>query len=72
MDAMPGAQPKLPPNPAWIVGTNPAPPREPAVAVADPADAPLRSSTSERGRVSVDPMRTTDRYRLVMPYAEAL
>lgn len=34
--------------------------------------AAVNAAADARNRISFDPMRTTDRYRLVMPYADRL
>jgi hypothetical protein len=68
MDARTGAQRQSPSKPAWIVGGKSSSAAEQAVAVVDPVAA--REPGPDAERVSLDPMRATDRYRLVMPYAE--
>lgn len=70
MDARTGVQRQQPSKPVWIVSGEAARPRESAIAVADQAGAKGTQGGAGDGRLSVDPMRATDRYRLVMPYSE--
>ena len=69
MDARTGAQRQQASKPSWI-STGNAPRLGEAVAVVDPVTVAKREALDATERLSVDPMRATDRYRLVMPYAE--
>ena len=69
MDARTGVQRQQPSKTAWKVTSTPGRVDDRAVAVADPAAARPRNRDGD-DRISVDPLRATDRYRLVMPYAE--
>ena len=74
MDARTGVQPQQPSKSAWNGAAAAVPPHGRATAVAEP-DLPTGGGTRETSgseRVSVYPMRATDRYRLVMPYAEGV
>lgn len=84
MDARTGVQPQQPSKSAWNGAAVGVPPQGRAAAVAEP-DAPARgvgsarsreandgTASGSRERMSVDPMRATDRYRLVMPYSEGV
>lgn len=70
MDARTGVQRQLPSKPVWIVSGEAARSTGKAIAVADQAGTNEASTGTGDGRLSVDPLRSTDRYRLVMPYAE--
>jgi len=73
MDARTGVERQVPAMPAWIVNGKAQSPMGGAVAVDEPAAAwpiPQAAAQSQASRLSVDPMRATDRYRLVMPYVE--
>ena len=69
MDARTGVQRQPPSRPVWIAaGERRAPSGGPAP-VADQDSGGLQASACDARR-SEDPLRATDRYRLVMPYAE--
>jgi hypothetical protein len=69
MDARTGVQRQQPSKPVWIVSGKRSSAAADAVAVADEATGNTPQAAAEERR-SVDPLRATDRYRLVMPYAE--
>jgi hypothetical protein len=85
MDARTGVQRQQPSKPLWVVAGEPSSSAENALAVADQAAAnrpqaplvagpsavgePLSGAAPGEDRRSLDPLRSTDRYRLVMPYA---
>lgn len=72
MDARTGMPAPQPMQSAW----NPLPAAGrragASAAVVDPVPAPRLRSEDADDRLSVDPMRATDRYRLVMPYVEGV
>jgi len=73
MDARTGVERQLPAMPEWIVSGKSQSPMGGAVAVDEPATAwpiPHAAAQGQASRLSVDPLRATDRYRLVMPYVE--
>ncbi len=71
MDARTGVQRQQPSKPAWNVSGEQSRSAADAVAVAEHASNSTHPVPGEDRR-SIDPMRSTDRYRLVMPYAEQL
>ena len=74
MDARTGMERQTPSMPAWVVGSKPSSPSDGATAVADASTTWRKAQTARQPepdpRLSLDPLRATDRYRLVMPYAE--
>ncbi|MBL8728507.1 MAG: hypothetical protein JNM25_08760 [Planctomycetes bacterium] len=70
MDARTGVQRQQPSKPAWIVSGQRSSPAADAVAIADEAAGTTSHAAPAEERRSLDPLRSTDRYRLVMPYAE--
>lgn len=69
MDARTGVQRQQPSKPVWIVNDERRSPVD-AVAIVDQPVANSSRAPESEDRLSVDPLRSTDRYRLVMPYAE--
>lgn len=69
MDARAGVQRQMPSKPVWIVEAERSSSAVGAVDLADQMVSGLPTAPAEERR-SIDPMRATDRYRLVMPYAE--
>jgi hypothetical protein len=85
MDARTGVQRQQPSKPLWVVAGEPSSSAENTLAVADQAAAnrpqphlaagpsaageQLSGAAHGEDRRSLDPLRSTDRYRLVMPYA---
>lgn len=77
MDARTGVQRQEPPKPAWAASGERGRAAADAVAIADRSSnsthvAPGEDLLHGEARLSFDPLRSTDRYRLVMPYAEEL
>ncbi len=70
MDARTGVQRQQPSKPVWVVSGERSSPAADAVAVVDEATGTTSHAAPAAERRSLDPLRATDRYRLVMPYAE--
>jgi hypothetical protein len=71
MDARTGVERRAPSMPARIVSARAEDASGGAVTVDEPSTAwPIPQVAAPGSRLSVDPMRATDRYRLVMPYVE--
>lgn len=67
MDARTAVQPQQPSPHSWLGKGRTKGPSGPAVVEVDRV---VGEATERDQRLSVDPLRATDRYRLVMPYAE--
>jgi uncharacterized protein YfaQ (DUF2300 family) len=70
MDARTGVSRQQPSKPAWIVSGERSSQAADAVAVVDESASTHSHPAPTEERRSLDPLRSTDRYRLVMPYAE--